>query len=469
METEARLGTTLSPPSQLDRSSWDGLRRLIADSRVLTVCVGMTLLMSAASLYLFDPHLYLRLMRIWVPETLPVPFADAKYIFSQLDCWRQGIDVYKASPCDLFGRGFPYPPIWLRLWFLPALPQAGAPLGFIIGCTFVISLSVLPRLSSVRDTLLLLSAVASSAVAYGVERGNIDLLVFALAALTIVTIDRSLPARAAGYAGATAAALLKLYPLVLLVLIAREKRPARMVLGGLVLAIGVVAATAWHDQWIRMLPNVPGPLYSSDGFGAPKLPEGLFILIDWLTRHVVPGSAWHLEALIPRRAGTAILFLAVLSGAAFAALRIARIPAFAGTVAKLSPRHKSALMVGALLFCGCFVAGTSIAYREVFLLFALPALLSFQYESALWPLMRWIGVMTIPLMWCSFPALCLDMAFGPMDATGGPVITVAFWLVRELVWWWLFILLSAVLFRIAEQGRLGAPAVTVIRPPPDPD
>jgi hypothetical protein len=100
------------------------------------------------------------------------------------------------------------------------------------------------------------------------------------------------------------------------------------------------------------------------------------------------------------------------------------------------------------------VAGTSIAYREIFVLFAIPALLSFQYERDLWPLTRWISLLTIPLMWGSYPALIFDLTFGPLGEYGGPIPTFAFWLVREVLWWWLFIVLSAGLFCAADQAGL---------------
>ena len=53
----------------------------------------------------------------------------------------------------------------------------------------------------------------------------------------------------------------------------------------------------------------------------------------------------------------------------FLALRQARDAAFAMAVRRLDPRETICLATGALLFCGCFVAGTSIAYREIFVLF----------------------------------------------------------------------------------------------------
>jgi hypothetical protein len=104
------------------------------------------------------------------------------------------------------------------------------------------------------------------------------------------------------------------------------------------------------------------------------------------------------------------------------------------------------LLVGALLFCGCFVMGTSNAYREVFVLLALPALLRFGADPSLPRPIRLTAWLTVLAMWGSFPALLCDIWFGKLGPHGGPVPTFAFWAVREAVWWWLFVVLMAALF-----------------------
>jgi len=250
--------------------------------------------------------------------------------------------------------------------------------------------------------------------------------------------------------------LLKLYPMFMLALIAREKRWVALGLALIVAATGAAAIWQWHDQWIAMFPNIPGPEYSTDGPGGRKLPEGLFIVIDWLARHAWLAPHTRLDDALPRRAAVAGLFAMVLLAALFVALRQAGETAFSTAVRRLTPRETVCMATGALLFCGCFVAGTSIAYREVFVLFALPALLAWRHERGLQPLVRWTAVLTIPLMWGSYPALLFDLTFGPLGPHGGPLPTFAFWLVREILWWWLFIVLSAGLFSIADRMGLVA-------------
>jgi hypothetical protein len=228
------------------------------------------------------------------------------------------------------------------------------------------------------------------------------------------------------------------------------------------LTVGLVAIWSCHAQWISMFSNIPGPEYSTDGPGGRKLPEGLFIIIGRLAAWFVP--ALQLDDLIPRRAAVAGVFAMISLPAAFAALRLSRRSAFAEAIRRLTPRESGCLASGALLFCGCFVAGTSIAYRETMVLFAIPALLSFQYEPELPRAVRWAAFMMIPLMWGSYPALLFDIGFGPLHGFGGPLPTFGFWLLREIAWWWLFIILAAALFCIAGQAGLVTTEPTASHP-----
>jgi hypothetical protein len=430
------------------------LRRALCDSRVLTVVLGLVLLSGAATLYWADQPTYLRYMRIWLPEVLGRPFADSGYIISQLSCWRQGVNVYLANSCEMYQRAFAYPPLWLRLWFLPDNLQALVPFSLVLDAGFIVSLAVLPRLGRARDIVWLCAAITSSATVYGVERGNVDLAIFILAAVAIPLIERRLALRVIGYATLTCAALLKFYPLFLLALIARERRRVAILVGLSVTSVVLGSVWLWHDQWLAMFPNIPGPEYRTDGPGGRKLPEGLFALIDQLAHYGLLKPSTHLDNWLPTRAATAMLFAMLMLPALFASLRLARNDSFATAMRRLNPRETLCLLAGALLFCGCFVLGTSIAYREVFLLFALPALFSLQYDRALPRALRWIAPLTIPLMWATYPALLLDLHHGPLGPHGGPWPTFAFWLVREIIWWWLFIVLAAGLFRLADDSGI---------------
>jgi hypothetical protein len=218
-----------------------------------------------------------------------------------------------------------------------------------------------------------------------------------------------------------------------------------------------------------MLPNIPAYLYSSAGPGGAKLPQGLFIIADRMAQWgwLAPGA--RLSDVVPR--GTIIVagFSGFLLASGFVAARVAGDAKFAGVMDALGSRQRECLIVGALLFCGCFVAGTSIAYRDVLLLFAIPALLPLQYEAGLSPFVRGTAWVAIALMWSLFPSNMVDRAFGGLTDDGGAIPTFAFWLAREIAWWWLFIVLSAALLYVAGlvTPLVAVPAEREAVPPTD--
>ncbi len=416
----------------------------------IIVIFGLAGLVFWITLYLFDPDMYLSAIRKWVPEAVLPPFIDTSFILGQLACWRRGINVYVTNPCDEFMRTMVYPPLWLRLWFLPSSPDAKVPFALCVDVGFILSLIVLPRIPKKSDLCVVLAALASSAIGYGFERGNVDLLIFSLVALIVLNSHRPRPERFAGYAMILVLTLLKIYPIVLFPLILRERRRTAAIIGMLALAVLAILLLMWYDQWLAMLAHIPGPEYSSDGPGGKKLAEGLFVLADGIARHSGGVSGSHLDGALPRRAWIAGLFALLTLPALLVGLRLARQAKFLAAMGRLGPREKSCLAVGGLLYCGCFVLGTSIAYREVFILFALPGLLRFRRDATLPRAVRWIAWMVVPVMWSSYPALMFDIAFGKLGSYGGPAPTFAFWALRECVWWWLFVILTATLFARAS-------------------
>jgi hypothetical protein len=330
------------------------------------------------------------------------------------------------------------------LWFLPAAQTGTVPLALLLATGFILSLAVLPRITRGRDIVLLLAAIGSPATGFAIERGNADLLIFILAALAILSADLTLPGRLVGYAGVLLAALLKLYPIALLTLLARERPRVAAILGIGATAVWAGVGWLWHDEFARAMANLPRPPYSYDGPGARKLAEGLITFSNCLDL-----AGGTLSRLI------AGLFAFQVLAAAMGALLLARQAAFSSAFRALSSRESLCLAVGASMFCACFVAGVSIAYREILLLFTIPPLLRLNHHDALSPAVRWTPGMVVFLMWSTLPSRAIELTFGPFPAFAAPSIGFAFWLLCEVLWWWLFIVLAAALLCfLASAGGL---------------
>ncbi|HET7255621.1 MAG TPA: acyltransferase [Xanthobacteraceae bacterium] len=58
---------------------------------------------------------YHAILHGWGVDSFVFPFLDIEGMLSSIRCLRLGIDVFATNPCDVLGRVFDYPPIWLLL------------------------------------------------------------------------------------------------------------------------------------------------------------------------------------------------------------------------------------------------------------------------------------------------------------------------------------------------------------------
>jgi hypothetical protein len=418
----------------------------------LPMLLALALFGTFAALYMTDQDAYIAAIRHWMPYVGSAPFGDTTFLTTQLECWRQGVDVYTVNPCDGGGRLMVYSPLWLRLWFLPGHPSATNPLAITLILSFILSLWVLPRVQGKTSLILLLLAIASPATAYAAERGNVDLLIFILAALAVLCAERSLRVRALGHALLLFAGLLKFYPLTTLVLILRERPRTATILECAVLAVIGVFVWGWHDELARMLPNIPRPQYSQDGVGARRLAEALVVGVVKMSG-LVKGIGPFAYDFPSRPRLVAGVMVVLLVGALAFAHAMQRTPRFEQALRALSEREMLCLTVGGALYCGCFVAGTSIVYREVLLLFAIPALSRFlRAEELGWPVRASIWI-PVGLMWSVTIMDLVNRCFGEMSGDDWPAATFGFWMLYETAAWWIFIVLLAALLCFAHLSR----------------
>jgi len=289
-----------------------------------------------------------------VPAAVP-PFVDMHVIADDAACAARGIDVYRDTSCDVYGRGFNYPPVWLALGHLGIDGSDTVPLALVMDAAAAAVLVLLVRGRSIMVGLVVLAALASPSVAVGFERGNCDLSIFALVGAAALLLDRERRGRAAA-AGVllVGAIVLKLYPVATGISFARSRRWT--------LTIAAVAACslAYGVLIWPMLPLIRG---NTDEIGGVYGATAFF---------AVPIGA-RLGADLPPFARTLIgegVATAVLLAAAVAAWRSVRrgVAAYdlgAGTTS-------AAFQFGAGIYCLTFMLGSNYAYRLVFLLLLLP-------------------------------------------------------------------------------------------------
>jgi hypothetical protein len=222
--------------------------------------------------------------------------------------------------------------------------------------------------------------------------------------------------------------LLKYYPLVLLMLIARERWQRALALALLAGSSILLLVFVYRGELAIALTNIPRISYFTDGFSAQNLPYGMLTVL------------WGENTRSP----LAPVLLLVLSAAALAwAWR--RVGLLGPSDTDWTVWEMRLLAIASILLPACFFAGQNISYRGIFILLALPGLVQLRRSLDDPAIRRWMAQMIavcLLIMWAEFFRRLYNTAAGlpSPDFTNSPLavtLWVMIWIGRELVWWWL--------------------------------
>lgn len=404
---------------------------------LLVTAVGLLLLAALAWLYDSDFDLYRKIMAIWMGIPFRVAFLDLEFVTAGVACWGQGADVYVLNPCDTLGRPHNYSPLLLRLSFLPTSETAVAWMGLGLIVCFVLAAASLSRSRPLADRLAILAGLLSPSAAFGMERGNLDLAIFCCAVAAAVCLRGRLAVRLGGYALLFFAGLAKFYPLLLLIVILKERR-------GIVAATGLATAAglvlffiAFGHELPRMAANIPTSFAPGEAWGAKGLPWGLATMLPEAMAAL--GYRWHWPVSDPIVA-YGLLGVLTLTSTGLAIRRATR-SGLAGMMGQAPAAEQRLAVIGAVLVCVCFFFGQSQPYRAVFLLLTLPALLSLarcavDARQRAW--CDWAAVVILLILW-QLPIRRAITGFvgGTCMPVSGAFTNYIAWVVLESAWWWL--------------------------------
>jgi hypothetical protein len=379
---------------------------------------GRVVLLAALGCYLGAVLVFSRVTHdfdLWallgVPTASP-SFLDTRVIASGWECTRQGFDVLAENPCDPRSRPTNYPRIWMSL----------APLGLSQGHAVIIGLATwaiffaavfffIGRVTK-GEALVYAAILLSPSVMFGVERGNNDLVIFAVvvAALAMVRAGRPL-VRAGSYALFLLAALLKIYPAFAFTVLLRQGRRRA--------AVGL-AATLVPTVFYLLLTRNDLQLISDATPRPVSLAYGAEVFVEGTSERLagtVPGAAVFTHA--PGRTIAHALLLAI---ALTLSVWLARRLRPRVSPAPASERELDAFWAGASIYVGTFaLIGHNWDYRLLFLILTVPQVL------------RWIKAPG-PLAWLSAWALLTVIAtlwtstYLPRLPFSAPVDEVLNWL-----------------------------------------
>ncbi len=430
----------------------------------LVPSIGVCLLVLFGCLLVWVPDVYQGILSYWMLQPLPHPFMDLEFITSSVECWGQGVDIYIHDPCDPLGQGFNYSPLWLRLPFLAIGHQRIGLLGLgLVGC-FLTALGFVPRSKAPLDRALWLLAVFSYSSAYALERGNIDLFMFALATLGCLLLAGRLPARGGAYGLFLLGGLLKFYPAVLLALVLREHWVVILAVAAVAGAAFAGFVLAFHDELPRMAVNIPVTWPPGDGWGSKGLARGLNDILPQALEGLGYRADW-VDALPNTHLAAFVILLGLLAAMLPMAMGLSHRADIVAAFESLPPRAARFLLMGAVLICGCFFLGQSLPYRAIFLLFALPSILALARSAPSAWARRLFGVSAgvvlfvlwqYPLRW--MVPIVFGGRFDPPEGlvflpSQGWIATYVAWAFMELSWWWVATVLMAVLFRFLATLR----------------
>jgi hypothetical protein len=242
--------------------------------RFAPTLAGLLVFFSMSGLYMFgDRNLYGQILTWYGILPFRFPFLDISAWLAVWECARQGVDVISANPCDVLQRSYSCSPLWIAGSAIPLGVSDTPVVGWLLDLVFLLSLSLLPAPRRLSELMLILAATLSTMVVFALERANPDVLLFLMVLTTGLLAECRLFLRILGYLVALLAALLKYYPIMVLVIVFRE---AISVFAALTLLIFACLALFWaeyHADIARGLPGISQGPYNDVLFAAKNLPS----------------------------------------------------------------------------------------------------------------------------------------------------------------------------------------------------
>jgi len=410
------------------------------------VAVSVFFILVSALFLLGNTEAYSTILWLLGLNPFRFPFLDTYGVLSTAECHAYGIDVIAVNPCDVLGRTLDYSPFWLitaKLGFHTGLTQY---VGLILDVLFLFWVFFLPPARSRLEALAITLALLSSVVAFALERANLDLAIFIIAIIATNWALRHGIWRWIGYGLIMLGALVKYYPGVMLILAIRERLIALVSLIIATIGVTVIFVTFEASDLIRVLGQIEHGSWFNTAFGAQNLPRGIADIAS---------------SILPVPAILAIVIeVALALVAAALAVVIATNEDLQDSLELLSERQRVFLLVGCALIAGCFFAAQNGAYRGIYFLFVLPAI------TAMWqmPVSKIVrqrfmltGICVLFLMWAQFLDRSREEILGVF---GAPTAIVefsrfGFWLIREIVWWWVITILLAFGICLISRSQSG--------------
>jgi hypothetical protein len=320
-----------------------------------------------------------------------VSVQDFRDLTSAWDCARRGIAVLPVNPCSPVGGSANWPRLWLLPYHLGLGQSSTIPLVVTAVVAFlVVSILLLPPDAGFVPGIVYGLAVCSPAVMLGVYWGNIDIIVFVLVGSAALLLHRRRAGLIAGEALLLLASLLKLFPVVAIVALLRQRR--RIARTGAVAIVACVAAYVLANYAYIALALRRTAQSDSISFGMRRFTEWLVAGVNSVSPRLAAGVNQHFS---PRAWDVFVAVVILLILLLFQRKLRTHLPAGGN-----SQRELDLFWVGASIYVCAYVVFRSWDYRLVFVLLTIPQLLrwtAMKRAAAIMTLLALFGTLWLEL------------------------------------------------------------------------
>ncbi len=308
---------------------------------------------------------YEKTWRLWNIPTMKPYLIDSRVITAGAEAHARGLDPLINNP------GSPvmnYPHIW-QLLFLLGIDQSDTVyFGITFAGLFFAGVFLVTKEINRPTACLMTGSIFSPAVLLGLERGNNDLVIFFLLALTVYFINKS---RIGSGIVIGFAFLLKLYPVFGLVIFLKEnKKVFWTIIAIATLICGIYTVVMFNE--LRLVRSA-----------TPRPPAGAYgVDVGWTDL----GAHHFVRAAVVFRV---VSYLAVIVIAAISLIHAGR----RALPTRESNKHLNSFRVGSAVFVGTFLLGGNWDYRLVVLLLVIPQLMD--WRRSLSKQLRHVAVITL--------------------------------------------------------------------------
>lgn len=308
---------------------------------------------------------YERIWNIWSIPVCPPHFTDVDMMTMGAESHALGYDPLYDNPVHPWNKKLNYPRIWHILFALDIDRSHNDLIGSVFVILFFTGLGIFmfsKRYSNL--TVLIISLlVLSPSIMLGIERGNIELVIFLILALALLINHYSTIAALFLF---FLAAVLKIYPAFAFVYLLKENKKKFWTLflsaSGIFILYLLFTLTDLQQIFLTT-PKIAKSSY------------GLNVLWMGLTHPRILNLQLSDNVIMTARIFSYVLLVVVFIGAIHLSLKTHNDGRFK------QGQHLDAFRVGAIIYIGCFVIGNNFDYRFTFLIFTIPQLVSWLHTK----------------------------------------------------------------------------------------